>query len=121
MLIYEYDVFKMAHQMVLDTYAVTKNFPEEEKYGLTIQMRRSASSIPMNLAEGSSKASKKDFARFVDMASGSCEELRYQYYLAKGLGYIGPDVHLEKERSLESIKKMLSGLKQSLLEKIKQR
>ena len=78
----------MADQLVLDVYGLTGRFPKSELFGLTSQMRRAAASIPMNLAEGAARAGAKEFAHFINMAIGSCEEVRYQLHLAEALGYI---------------------------------
>ena len=85
----KYEVFKKSHKLALDVYRVTATFPQMEVYGLAAQTRRAAYSIPMNLAEGSAREGAKEFAQFVNIAIGSCEELRYQLFLAKDLSYIG--------------------------------
>jgi four helix bundle protein len=72
----------LADQLVLDVYRVTAKFPKSEVFGMTGQMRRAAASIPMNLAEGAARAGAKEFAQFVNVAVGSCEEVRYQRFLA---------------------------------------
>jgi four helix bundle protein len=84
----EYDVFNISHGMALEIYRLTKNFPKEEIYGLVSQLRRSAYSIPMNLVEGGTRKGEKEFARFINIALGSCEEVRYQLLLSKDLGYV---------------------------------
>jgi len=80
-------VWQKAHQLVLEIYKVTKNFPREEIYGLTSQMRRSAISIPANIAEGFVKKGIKDKIRFFNIAQGSLEELKYYLLLSKDLKY----------------------------------
>jgi len=77
------DVFQLTYQLVLDVYRVSAKFPKSETFGLTGQMRRAASPIPMNLAEGAARAGAKEFAQFVNVAIGSCEEVRYQLHLAE--------------------------------------
>ncbi len=109
------DVFKMAHELVLKVYKQTKNFPDEEKYALTPQMRRAAFSIPMNLAEGAGRLGKKEYRHFVGIARGSVGEIRYQLMLAKDLGYI-PDETYEQLRSrFDAVARMLTGLARSLI------
>jgi four helix bundle protein len=76
------EVFKLAHSSCLEIYALTKNFPPEERYGLTTQMRRSTYSIPMNLIEGGYRLSRKEYRRFVGMARGSAGEIMYQLRLS---------------------------------------
>ena len=83
----EYEVFKRSHQLTLDIYNQSKNFPKEELYGLISQIRRAAYSIPMNLKEGST-GSESEFFRYVRIALGSKEELEYQLLLARDLNYI---------------------------------
>ena len=80
-------VWQKAHRFVLDIYALTAAFPKHETYGLSLQMRRAAVSIPANIAEGFRRRSKADKARFMSMAEGSVEECRYFLILAKDLGY----------------------------------
>ncbi len=82
------NVWKLAHELTLDVYNRTRVFPNEEKYGLTSQMRRSAVSVPANIAEGFKKRGSKDKARFYNIAQGSLEELRYYFILCRDLGYL---------------------------------
>ena len=77
-------VWTKAHQLALDVYRATKSFPREELYGLTSQIRRSAVSVPSNIAEGCCR-SQGDFGRFIQIAAGSASELEYQLLLAKDL------------------------------------
>ena len=106
----EYEVFKRAHELGLEIYKTTKGFPKEELYGLVSQVRRSAYSIPMNLAEGGTRQGEKEFSQFVNIALGSCEETRYQLLLSKDLGYINLKKYRELDNEAEVIKKMLSKL-----------
>jgi four helix bundle protein len=80
-------VWQKAHQFVLAIYTATKNFPPDEKFGLTSQIRRASVSIPANIAEGFSKKSKADKARFYNIAKSSLEEVRYYLILSRDLGY----------------------------------
>jgi four helix bundle protein len=80
-------VWQKAHQLTLDIYRMTGNFPGEERFGLVSQMRRAAVSVPANIAEGFKKRSVKDKANFYNIAQGSLEELRYYLILARDLGY----------------------------------
>ena len=106
----KYEVFQLADQLVLEVYRVSAKFPKTEMYGLTDQMRRAAASIPMNLAEGAARASAKEFAQFVNIAVGSCEEVRYQLHLAGALGYIPKGEQQKLDERYESVKKMLAKL-----------
>lgn len=80
-------VWQKAHGFVLETYTFTAAFPKLETYGLALQMRRAAVSIPANIAEGFRRRGKADKARFLNMAEGSVEECRYFLILARDLGY----------------------------------
>jgi four helix bundle protein len=80
-------VWERAHQFVLGIYALTAAFPKQETYGLALQMRRAAISIPANIAEGFRRRGKADKARFMNLAEGSLEESRYCWILTQDLGY----------------------------------
>lgn len=84
-------VWQEAHALCLQIYKLTADFPSTEKFGLVSQMRRSGYSIPTNLAEGNSRASKKDKSHFVTIAIGSLEELHYQCLLSRDLGYLNKE------------------------------
>lgn len=78
-------VWEDAHALVLEIYNATRSFPNDERYGLTSQIRRAAVSIPSNIAEGTGRGSDADFARFVQFAVGSISEVDYQLLLARDL------------------------------------
>ena len=80
-------VWQKAHRFVLEVYVLTAAFPKPETYGLSLQMRRAAVSIPANIAEGFRRRGKADKARFMNIAEGSVEECRYFLILTKDLGY----------------------------------
>ena len=80
--------WQKAHSFVMAVYNATKDFPEDEKFGLTSQFRRAAVSIAANIAEGYKKLSKADKLRFFNISQGSLEECRYYIILSKDLGYI---------------------------------
>ena len=80
-------VWQKAHAFVLQVYRVTANFPREETYGLTAQLRRAAVSVPANIAEGFKRRGPADKARLMNVAEGSLEEARYYLRLAADLGY----------------------------------
>lgn len=81
-------VYEKSHQFTLAVYRFTKQFPKEEIYGLTNQLRRSAASIPANIAEGCGKNSQLDFAHFLNIALGSANESEYFLILAKDLNFL---------------------------------
>ena len=100
---------------MLEIYKTTKDFPTEEKYGLVAQLRRSAASIPTNIAEGFKRKSKKDCAHFINMADGSLEETKYLLILAKDLGYLQTDDFDEFNRLCDEVGRMLYGFHKKLL------
>jgi len=106
----KYEVFQLTDQLVRDVYRVTAKFPKPEMFGLTGQIRRAVASTPMNLAEDAAGAGAKEFARFVNVAVGSCEEVRYQLHLAEALGYLAKVEQQALDHRYESVKKMLAKL-----------
>ena len=84
-------VWEKAHLFTLKVYENTKSFPKEELYSLTNQLRRSASSIPANIAEGCGKNSKQEFAHFLNIALGSSNESEYFLILSKDLTYLNEE------------------------------
>ena len=97
------DVWRKAHQLVLEVYRETADFPRDELYGLTSQLRRSCVSVPSNIAEGCGRSTSADFARFLDIASGSGSDADYQLLLARDLNYLDNTTHeFLEERSKKS-------------------
>jgi four helix bundle protein len=80
-------VWQKAHQLVLAIYELTAHFPKSETYGLTLQMRKAAVSVPANIAEGFRRRGKADKVRFLNTSEASLEESRYYLILSKDLGY----------------------------------
>jgi four helix bundle protein len=101
-------VWQKAHRLTLKVYEATRKFPTEESYGVTSQMRKSSSSIPMNIAEGCGRGSDLDFSRFLQIAMGSASELEYQLILARDLAYLGPDEYEDVNRDTAEVKRMLA-------------
>ena len=87
----KFGAWQQAHGLALDVYKVSAQWPSPERYGLTSQARRAASSIPLNIAEGAARRGSKEFGRFLDIALGSFSELTYLLYLARDLGYLSPE------------------------------
>lgn len=114
----ELDVFGRAHELTLQLYKATSNFPKEELYALTSQIKRAASSICANLMEGSHRLGTKEFRQFVGIANGSAGELKYHILLAKDLGYIPENKYLQLKGEIDTICKMLRGLINSLNRKV---
>ena len=103
-------VWEKAHQFTLMVYETSKHFPKEELYGLTNQLRRSASSIPANIAEGCGKNTKADFANFLNIALGSANESEYFILLTKDLAYINIEKFETLSKLINEIKAMLIAL-----------
>lgn len=99
-------VWQKAHQLVLNVYKLTKQFPKEELFALTSQLRRCAVSVPANIAEGYRKRTIPDKAKFMNIAQGSLDETHYYLILAHDLGY----AHTEQlQESLEEVGRLLTG------------
>jgi len=107
-------VWQKAHQLTLDVYRVTRDFPRDELYGLTAQLRRSSSSIAANLAEGCGRGGDAEFSRFCGIAMGSASELDYHLLLASDLAMIKGTDHAALAAQVDEVKAMLSGLQQKL-------
>ena len=107
-------MWKKAHELTLKIYEITKDFPKDELFGLTSQMRRSSTSVPCNIVEGKARGSSKDFKRFLLIARGSLEELKYQILLSKDLNYIEEDKHQELMNITKEVGRLLNGLMVSL-------
>jgi len=110
-------VWEDAHKFTIDIYRITKKFPKNEQYGLTSQIRRSASSIPTNIVEGSGQLNNGNLIRFLGIAKGSAFETEYQLMLSRDLGYIGDDEYKVLDKKIQSIIRMLTGLIRSLKSK----
>lgn len=110
------EAWLISRSLVKDIYLLTKNFPKEEIYGLTNQIRRSAISIPSNIAEGAARGGSKEFIRFLYIALGSLSEVETQIILSNDLGYLeNPKEVLEK---VGRIGRLLIGLIKKMKEKI---
>ena len=87
----DFDIWQNAHQFVLVVYRTTSRLPADEKFGLASQFRRAAVSVPANIAEGYSRYSSIEKARFFNIAESSLDECRYYCILCRDLGYEAPD------------------------------
>jgi four helix bundle protein len=104
-------VWKKAHELTLNLYRITSaEFPKDERFGLTSQVRRCSASIGANLAEGCGREGNGEFHRFLQIALGSANELEYHLLLARDLGYLGNLPHTSLESQLIEVKKMLVAL-----------
>jgi four helix bundle protein len=109
--------FEMADEVAVLTYRVTSEFPKEEMYGLSSQIRRAAVSVPSNIVEGCARDSQADYLRFLHVAFGSLRELHYQIYLSKKLGFLSDQAALLIEPKITDTEKVLNGLIRSLRKK----
>jgi four helix bundle protein len=104
------DVWNVSMELSTAIHEVTKDFPKQEIYGMTSQMRRASVSIPSNIAEGSGRKGNKELVQFLFIANGSAFELYTQIILSYNVGYISKETKEELLKKLSSIQKMLYAL-----------
>lgn len=110
----ELEIWKRCRLFSSLIYKLTSNFPETEKFGLTNQLRRASISLPSNIAEGSSRSSNKDFARFLQITLGSAYEIETQLLIANDLNFISEKELKSTISELQDIIKMISKFKSTL-------
>ena len=110
----KYDIWLLSHNLTLDIYKLTSNYPKEELYNLVSQIRRACSSIPTNIAEGCGRSSDKEFNQFLNIALGSANETEYLIILSKDLNYITLEKFNEIEIQINIIKSKIYKLKEKL-------
>lgn len=104
--------WQRAHEFVVGVYRLTANFPKEEIYGLTSQLRRAAVSVPANIAEGFARLGQAEKVRFYNIAEGSLEEAKYYLYLASDLGYgDSPELQAINEETGKLIKGLIRSIR----------
>jgi four helix bundle protein len=103
-------VWQRAHELTLGVYRTTASFPSDERFGLISQLRRSAASVPANIAEGRYRGSDADFGRFLQIALGSAAETEYHLILARDLGMASANDAEQLLAGIEEVKKMLTSL-----------
>lgn len=111
----ELRVWARAHDLTLALYKATRTFPKEELYGLTSQIRRSASSICANIAEGCGRRGNKELARFLLVASGSASELQYHLMLSVDLELLDKPTYARLSAALTDTRRMLAGFIRTLM------
>lgn len=104
-------VWQRAHQWVLDIYRATTQFPSDERFGLTAQLRKSSSSVPSNIAEGAKRRSNRAYAHFLNIAESSLSEAEYQLMLARDLPYLSQAEASSLLDRASEIARMLHGLR----------
>ena len=107
-------VWERAHKLTLAIYRGTQDFPKEERFGLTSQIRRSSASIPANLAEGCGRRSDGEMARFIQISMGSGAELSYHLLLARDLGFLRNAEYSTLNSDLGEVMRMLCSLSQKV-------
>ena len=110
-------VWQKAHRLVLKIYKLTADFPNAERFRLTDQLCRSASSIPANIAEGKGRNSRKEYVQFLYIARGSLEETKYHLILSRDLGYLSSEGFDALLEGYNEVGRMLNGLINSLKER----
>lgn len=108
------NVWQKSIDFVTNVYQITKNYPKEEIYGLTNQLRRASISIPSNIAEGAARKHNKEFAQFLFIALGSASEIETQLIISRNLAYISEAQYKKLNEEIIEIRKMLNGLIKSI-------
>lgn len=111
---HNYKVWSKGHQFALGIYRKTKLFPKEELFGMTSQIRRAATSIPINIAEGCGRRSDAEFAHFLNIAAGSASEVEEELLLSHDLGFLDKISYEQLNSDVNDIKAMLNKLIETL-------
>jgi four helix bundle protein len=106
----KYKVWQKSHQLVLDVYAITSNFPKEEQFNLVSQINRAAVSIPTNIAEGCGRETQKELIRFLYISSGTAHELEYLLFLSIELKIKAMENTTKILADIDEVKRMLASL-----------
>ena len=107
-------VWEKSHSLAVEIYQISSNFPQNEIYGITSQIRRACVSIPANIAEGCGRDGEAEFRRFLQIALGSASELEYHLLLAHDLKMLSEEKHKQLDNRVTEIKRMLTSLIQKL-------
>jgi four helix bundle protein len=110
----ELKVWQKSHSLSLAVYKITRDFPKEELYGLTSQIRHACTSIPANIAEGCGRSGDVELARFLQIAMCSASELEYHLLLERDLGLLNESTYKPLAQETVEIKRMLTTLIQRL-------
>jgi len=109
------DAWKSAIDLVVDIYKATEDFPKEERYGLTSQLRRAAVSVPANIAEGAGRYSNREFAHFLSNAQGSASEIETELIISRRLGYLNDKRYSDLIAPLDRIGRLITGLSKHVI------
>ena len=104
-------IWQLGMEIVDDIYRITKEFPKEEQFGLTLQMRKSSTSIPSNIAEGCGRGTDPQLIFFLDISQGSAYELETQCYISIRQGYCQPDIMAPILAKIEEEQRMIDGFR----------
>jgi four helix bundle protein len=107
-------VWQKAHALTLTIYQATIRFPGDERFGLTIQLRRTAASLPIRIAEGCGRSADAEFRKSLSLALADGYQLEYQLLLARDLGYLSEEDYARLNTEIVEVKRMLTGLLHSL-------
>ena len=107
-------VWQEAMNLVEMIYLQTKNFPKEEMYGLTSQIRRAAVSVPANIAEGNGRKSRKEYLQFLSIANGSIAELETHLLIAERIRFMTKEAADQLQTQLQSVRRLLAAMRKSL-------
>ena len=110
----ELKVWQRGHALVLSVYRMSVGFPLVERYGLVSQLRRAALSVPTNIAEGSKRVGRQEYARFLNIAEGSLAETEYLLMVSRDLGYITPPLANAAFKEVTELARMLHSLRQKV-------
>ena len=103
-------VWEKAHLLALGVYRTTAEFPRQEAYGLTAQLRRASVSVPANIAEACGRRGNKEMAKFLQIGMGSASEMEYELLLARELGYLEDSAYLGLQAGVTELERMLASL-----------
>ena len=107
-------IWEESVKLAIEIYASTSQFPKDEMYGLTSQLRRAGVSVASNIAEGSKRSTKKDFKSFLAIAHGSGAEIETQLYISKEIGYLTEDTYVRLSTKCNEIMKMIAAFIKTL-------
>ncbi len=110
----ELKVWQRGHTLVLAVYRMTNGFPQNERYGLTSQLRRAALSVPTNIAEGSKRLTSQEYCRFLNISEASLAETEYLIMVSRDLGYITAIMASKSFEEISELSRMLHGLRKKV-------